>query len=40
MLVMTLPRQLGRGAMSLPSHAGDDVAEATWPRRVVSTESC
>jgi hypothetical protein len=24
----------------LPSHAGDGVAEATWPRRDVDVESC
>jgi hypothetical protein len=26
--------------MLLPSHAGDDTAEATWPRHDVDVESC
>jgi hypothetical protein len=39
MLAMTLPRQLGHGAMSLSSHADDDATEATWLRRDVSAES-
>jgi hypothetical protein len=26
--------------MVLPSHAGDDIAEATWPQRDVDVESC
>jgi hypothetical protein len=37
---MALPRQLGRGTMSVPSHAGDQAAEATWPRRDVDVKSC
>jgi hypothetical protein len=40
MLAMVLPRQLGRGAMSVPSHAGDGATEATWPQRDISVESC
>jgi hypothetical protein len=28
MLVMTLLRRLGRGTMSMPSHAGNDSAES------------
>jgi hypothetical protein len=28
MLVMTLLRRIGRGAMSMPSHAGNDSAES------------
>jgi hypothetical protein len=39
MLAMTLARQLGRGVMSLPSHAGDDAIEANWLCRDVSAES-
>jgi hypothetical protein len=39
MLVMALPRRLGRGAMSMLSHAGDGTAEATWPWRDVDIES-
>jgi hypothetical protein len=35
-----LPRQLGYGVMSLPSHTGDVAAEVTWLWHVVSTESC
>jgi hypothetical protein len=27
---MSLPRQLHRGMMSLPSHAGDFAADGTW----------
>jgi hypothetical protein len=30
MLAMMLLRQLGRGALSLPSHADDDATETTW----------
>jgi hypothetical protein len=30
MLAMTLSRQLGHGAMSVLSYAGDGTAEATW----------
>jgi hypothetical protein len=40
MLVMVLPRQLGRDTMLVSSHAGDDAVEVTWPWRDVSTESC
>jgi hypothetical protein len=35
---MMLPRQLGRGAMSVPSHAGDRATEATWSRRDVGAD--
>jgi hypothetical protein len=35
---MLLPRRLGRGAMSLQSHAGDVAAEATRPWRDVDAE--
>jgi hypothetical protein len=35
----TLPRQLGHGAMSMPSHAGDGAAEMTWPRRDVDAHA-
>jgi hypothetical protein len=31
MLAMVLPKRLGWGAMSLMSHAGNGVAEVTWP---------
>jgi hypothetical protein len=31
MLVMVLPMQLGRGAMSVLSHAFNDATEAPWP---------
>jgi hypothetical protein len=27
-------------ATMLPSHAGDDAAEVTWPRRDIDAESC
>jgi hypothetical protein len=37
---MVLPRQLGRGTMSVPSQADDDTTEAIWQRRGVSAESC
>jgi hypothetical protein len=37
---MSLLRQLGRDAMSLPSHADDVAAEASWPWHDVSAESC
>jgi hypothetical protein len=40
MLVMSLLRRLGRGVMSLPSHAGDVAAVATWPWHDVVVESC
>jgi hypothetical protein len=40
MLAMVLPRRLSRNVMSVLSHAGDGVAEATWPRRDVSVKSC
>jgi hypothetical protein len=30
MLAMTLPRQLGRGAMSLLNHGGDGAIESCW----------
>jgi hypothetical protein len=37
---MALSRRLGRGAMSLPSHASDGTTEVTWPWRDVGAESC
>jgi hypothetical protein len=37
---MSLSRRLGRGAMLLPSHAGDVAAKTTWPWRDVFAESC
>jgi hypothetical protein len=37
---MSLLRQLGHAVMSLSSHAGDVVAEATWPWCDVAVESC
>jgi hypothetical protein len=40
MLLMALPRQLDRGAMSLSSHAGDGSVKATLPRRDIGVESC
>jgi hypothetical protein len=36
---MSLPRQLGHGVMSLPSHADDVAIETTWSRRDVVVES-
>jgi hypothetical protein len=30
-LALVLPRQLGRNAMSVPSHAGDGIVETSWP---------
>jgi hypothetical protein len=33
MMVMALSRRLGRGAMSLPSHAGDGTTESCWQCR-------
>jgi hypothetical protein len=38
MLVMALPRRLGRGAMSVLSHAGDCAAEATCSWRDVGAD--
>jgi hypothetical protein len=35
MLVLALPRQLGRGVMSVPSHAGDGAVEARCRCRVM-----
>jgi hypothetical protein len=35
MLAMALLRQLGRGAMSVSSHAGDRAAKVTWSWRDV-----
>jgi hypothetical protein len=40
MLVMTLLRRIGRGAMSMPSHASDGATEVIWLRHNVSAESC
>jgi hypothetical protein len=40
MLAMALPRQHVHDAISVPSYASDDAAEATWSRRDVSVESC
>jgi hypothetical protein len=40
MLTIVLSRRLGHGAMSMPSHCGNDAAKATWPRRDVNAESC
>jgi hypothetical protein len=40
MLAMALPRRLGHGVMSLPSHAGDDPAEAFKPWCDVGAMSC
>jgi hypothetical protein len=40
MLAMSLLRRLGRGAILLPSHAGDVAAEVTCSQCDVSTESC
>jgi hypothetical protein len=37
---MLLSRRLSHGAMPLPTHAGDVAAEATWPWRDVTAESC
>jgi hypothetical protein len=31
MLVMALPRRLGRGAMPVLSHVGDHATKVTWP---------
>jgi hypothetical protein len=31
MLAMMLPKRLDRDVMKMVSHAGDNVAEATWP---------
>jgi hypothetical protein len=31
---------IGRGVMSLPSHADDGVAEETWPRCNVCAKTC
>jgi hypothetical protein len=38
MLAMTLPRQLGHNTMSMPSHASDGDAKATWPWRDVAAD--
>jgi hypothetical protein len=38
MLAMTLLRRLGRGTMSVLSHAGGRIAETTWPRRDVDAD--
>jgi hypothetical protein len=38
--MMTLPRQFGNDAVSVLSHAGDSVVEATWPRYDVYAEFC
>jgi hypothetical protein len=38
MLAMTLPRQLGHNTMSMPSHASDGDAKATWSWRDVSAD--
>jgi hypothetical protein len=38
MLAMALSRRLGHGAMSVPSHAGDHSAEATWLWRNVGAD--
>jgi hypothetical protein len=35
---MVLPWQLGHGAMSVPSHAGNRATEVTWSRRDVSVD--
>jgi hypothetical protein len=37
---MALLRQLGCSLMSMPSHAGEYVVEAIWPRCGVGAESC
>jgi hypothetical protein len=36
MLVIMLSRQLGRGVMTMTSHAADDAAKVSWPWRNVS----
>jgi hypothetical protein len=36
--VMSLPMRLGRGTMSLSSHAGDGTTETTWSWRDVAAK--
>jgi hypothetical protein len=38
-VAMVLPRHLGHGAMSMPSHADDGAAKVTWPRRDVDAHA-
>jgi hypothetical protein len=38
--VMALSERLGRGMMSIPSHASDGAIGATWPQHDINTESC
>jgi hypothetical protein len=38
MLAMALPRRPGRSTMSMLSHVGDSVVEATWSRRDVGAD--
>jgi hypothetical protein len=40
MLAMALLRRLGCSVMSMPSHASDGAAEATWLLCDVDAESC
>jgi hypothetical protein len=39
MPVMVLPMRLGRGAMLMSSHIGDDT-DVSWPRRNIDAQSC